>query len=219
MDGRLDTREGKSAPCRRGTGVGGVPAVPLERGYFYCGGCGTGRYPLDEVLGIPGGIPGREHFSDGVQQGVCLLGVVRSHALREGKREGLAGEAARSEIHYFETNCFETNCFETNCFETNYERLRYSTYRRAGYPGGVSYWQWHGGECLRACVPACLRACVPACLQATDWCSHERGRYVLGQEGSARSAHAESRTIEIREIKRVIYQEVAATLNPAMSLL
>ncbi len=48
-----------------------VGTVTLERGYFYCKGCGTGRYPLDEALGIPA----REHFSDGVQQGVCLLGV------------------------------------------------------------------------------------------------------------------------------------------------
>lgn len=48
-----------------------VGAVTVERGYFYCKECRTGRYPLDEALGIPGG----EHFSDGVQQGVCLLGV------------------------------------------------------------------------------------------------------------------------------------------------
>jgi hypothetical protein len=54
----------------------------LERGYFYCRGCGTGRYPLDEALGIAA----RGHFSDGVQQGVCLLAVQMpfegaSHAL------------------------------------------------------------------------------------------------------------------------------------------
>lgn len=48
-----------------------VGVVTLERGYFYCKGCGTGRYPLDEVLAVPR----REHYSDGVQQGVCLLGV------------------------------------------------------------------------------------------------------------------------------------------------
>ncbi len=48
-----------------------VGAVTLERSYFYCKQCRTGRYPLDEALGIAG----REHFSDGVQQGVCLLGV------------------------------------------------------------------------------------------------------------------------------------------------
>lgn len=48
-----------------------VGAVTVERGYFYCKGCGTGRYPLDEGLGMQKG----EHFSDGVQQGVCLLGV------------------------------------------------------------------------------------------------------------------------------------------------
>jgi hypothetical protein len=48
-----------------------VGAVSIERGYFYCRGCGTGRYPLDEALGIAR----REHFSDGVQEGVCLLGV------------------------------------------------------------------------------------------------------------------------------------------------
>ncbi len=59
-----------------------VGPVTLERGYFHCAGCDTGRYPLDEALGIPGG----EHFSDGVQQGVCLLGVQMpfqrvSHAL------------------------------------------------------------------------------------------------------------------------------------------
>jgi Uncharacterised protein family (UPF0236) len=48
-----------------------VGSVTLERGYFHCAGCGSGRYPLDEALGIPG----REQFSDGVQQGVCLLGV------------------------------------------------------------------------------------------------------------------------------------------------
>jgi hypothetical protein len=56
----------------------------LERGYFYCRGCGTGRYPLDEALGIRA----REHLSDGVQQGVCLLGVQMpferaAHALEE----------------------------------------------------------------------------------------------------------------------------------------
>jgi hypothetical protein len=43
----------------------------MERAYFYCRGCGTGRYPLDEALGIPA----REQLSDGIQQGVCLLGV------------------------------------------------------------------------------------------------------------------------------------------------
>ncbi len=48
-----------------------VGVVTLERGYFYCKGCGTGRYPLDEVLALPR----REHYSEGVQQGVCLLGV------------------------------------------------------------------------------------------------------------------------------------------------
>jgi hypothetical protein len=48
-----------------------VGVVTLKRGYFYCKECRTGRYPLDEALGIPSG----EHFSDGVQQGVCLLGV------------------------------------------------------------------------------------------------------------------------------------------------
>lgn len=45
--------------------------ITLQRGYFYCKKCRSGRYPLDEALGISGG----EHFSDGVQQGVCLLGV------------------------------------------------------------------------------------------------------------------------------------------------
>src|SRR5438874_6699934 len=48
-----------------------VGAVTLERGYFHCAGCDTGRYPLDEALRIPAST----HFSDGVQQGVCLLGV------------------------------------------------------------------------------------------------------------------------------------------------
>ncbi|MBF6614776.1 MAG: ISKra4 family transposase [Chloroflexi bacterium] len=48
-----------------------VGSVTLERGYFYCKECRTGRYPLDEALGIPAG----EHFSEGVQQGVCLVGV------------------------------------------------------------------------------------------------------------------------------------------------
>ena len=48
-----------------------VGSITLERGYFHCQACGTGRYPLDEALHIPG----REHFSDGVQQGVCLLGA------------------------------------------------------------------------------------------------------------------------------------------------
>lgn len=59
-----------------------VGVVTLERSYFYCKRCRTGRYPLDEVLGIQQG----EHFSDGVQKGVCLLGVQMpfeqvSHAL------------------------------------------------------------------------------------------------------------------------------------------
>src|SRR5215210_2453078 len=59
-----------------------VGAVTLERSYFYCKRCRTGRYPLDEALSLPAG----EHFSDGVQQGVCLLGVQMgfeqaSHAL------------------------------------------------------------------------------------------------------------------------------------------
>lgn len=59
-----------------------VGPIRLERGYFYCRGCGTGCYPLDESLQIPP----RSHFSDGVQQGVCLLGVQlpferASHAL------------------------------------------------------------------------------------------------------------------------------------------
>src|SRR5207244_5915821 len=51
-----------------------VGTITLERGYFHCTGCGKGRYPLyplDEALGIQG----RTRFSDGVQQGVCLLGV------------------------------------------------------------------------------------------------------------------------------------------------
>ena len=48
-----------------------VGKVTLERGYFHCRECATGRYPLDEAVGVPA----REHFSDGVQQGVCLLGV------------------------------------------------------------------------------------------------------------------------------------------------
>jgi hypothetical protein len=48
-----------------------VGTIRLERGYFHCRGCGKGRYPLDEALGIQA----REHFSDGVQQGICLLGV------------------------------------------------------------------------------------------------------------------------------------------------
>ncbi len=58
--------------------------VSLERGYFYCRGCGTGRYPLDEALSIPA----REHLSDGVQKGVCLLGAQMpfervAHAMEE----------------------------------------------------------------------------------------------------------------------------------------
>jgi hypothetical protein len=48
-----------------------VGTVKVQRGYFHCGRCGKGRYPLDEALGIPP----RAHFSDGLQQGVCLLGV------------------------------------------------------------------------------------------------------------------------------------------------
>lgn len=40
---------------------------------------------------------------------------------KEGGREGTQGEAARAEIHYF---------------ETNRERMRYSQYRAAGYPIG-----------------------------------------------------------------------------------
>jgi len=60
-----------------------VGDVTLTRGYFYCKRCRSGRYPLDEALGIPGG----EHFSDEVQQGVCLLGAQMgfeqaSHALK-----------------------------------------------------------------------------------------------------------------------------------------
>jgi hypothetical protein len=48
-----------------------VGPVTLERGYFYCQQCRKGRYPLDEALLIEA----RTHFSDGVQQAVCLLGV------------------------------------------------------------------------------------------------------------------------------------------------
>jgi hypothetical protein len=40
---------------------------------------------------------------------------------REGKREGVGGEAAREQIHYF---------------ETNRERMRYVEYRAKGYPIG-----------------------------------------------------------------------------------
>jgi Uncharacterised protein family (UPF0236) len=64
-----------------------VGAVTLERGYFYCKGCGTGHYPLDEALGIAG----REHFSDGVQQGVCLLGVQMPFERASHTMEALTG--------------------------------------------------------------------------------------------------------------------------------
>jgi hypothetical protein len=48
-----------------------VGSVTLERGYFHCSRCATGRYPLDEALHVEP----RGHYSDGVQQGVCLLGA------------------------------------------------------------------------------------------------------------------------------------------------
>ena len=64
-----------------------VGAVTLQRGYFYCKGCGTGRYPLDDALGIPP----KEHFSDGVQQGVCLLGVQMPFERVSEAMEALSG--------------------------------------------------------------------------------------------------------------------------------
>lgn len=59
-----------------------VGTITWERGYFHCRRCGTGRYPLDEALCIQA----RTQYSDGVQQGACLLGVQMpferaSHAL------------------------------------------------------------------------------------------------------------------------------------------
>lgn len=64
-----------------------VGAVTLQRGYFYCKGCSTGRYPLDDALGIPP----KEHFSDGVQQGVCLLGVQMPFERASEAMEALSG--------------------------------------------------------------------------------------------------------------------------------
>jgi hypothetical protein len=64
-----------------------VGSVRLERSYFHCGGCGTGRYPLDETLSIPR----REHFSDGVQQGVCLLGAQMPFERAAEAMEALSG--------------------------------------------------------------------------------------------------------------------------------
>jgi hypothetical protein len=64
-----------------------VGQVTLERGYFYCRGCGTGRYPLDQALSIPQ----REHFSDGVQQGVCLLGAQMPFESTSHTMEALTG--------------------------------------------------------------------------------------------------------------------------------
>jgi hypothetical protein len=64
-----------------------VGAITLERGYFYCEGCGTGRYPLDEALGIQA----RERFSEGVQQGVCLLGVQMPFERAAEAMEALSG--------------------------------------------------------------------------------------------------------------------------------
>lgn len=32
-----------------------VGSITVKRGYYYCTGCGRGRYPLDEAMGIRGG--------------------------------------------------------------------------------------------------------------------------------------------------------------------
>lgn len=45
-----------------------VGRITLRRGYYYCGVCRKGRYPLDEALGI-----GPGQFSDGIQSGVSRL--------------------------------------------------------------------------------------------------------------------------------------------------
>ena len=47
-----------------------VGRITWQRGYFYCASCGRGQYPLDEALQI-----GPGQFSEGVQGGVCRLGV------------------------------------------------------------------------------------------------------------------------------------------------
>jgi hypothetical protein len=67
---------------------------------------------------------------------------------REGKREGAEGEAARSEIHYF---------------ETNRERMRYCEYRAAGYPIG-------SGTVESAC-----KRLIGARLKAAGMCWGKRG--------------------------------------------
>jgi hypothetical protein len=48
-----------------------VGAITVQRAYFYCRPCGKGRYPLDNAMGIEAST----QFSDGLQQGICLLGV------------------------------------------------------------------------------------------------------------------------------------------------
>ena len=45
--------------------------ITWQRGYHYCETCRSGRYPLDEALGI-----GPGQFSDGLQRGLCRLGAV-----------------------------------------------------------------------------------------------------------------------------------------------
>ncbi len=50
--------------------------ITWQRGYHYCETCRSGRYPLDEALGI-----GPGQFSDGLQRGLCRLGAVLPFAL------------------------------------------------------------------------------------------------------------------------------------------
>jgi len=47
-----------------------VGRITWQRGYYYCATCRRGQYPLDEALGI-----GPGQFSEGLQGGVCRLGV------------------------------------------------------------------------------------------------------------------------------------------------
>ena len=47
-----------------------VGRITWRRGYYYCGNCRRGSYPLDEAWDI-----GPGQFSDGVQRGLCRLGA------------------------------------------------------------------------------------------------------------------------------------------------
>ena len=62
--------------------------ITWQRGYHYCETCRSGRYPLDEALGI-----GPGQFSDGLQRGLCRLGAVLPPYRVRGRLFALAAES------------------------------------------------------------------------------------------------------------------------------